>query len=121
MPNLNDKNKYLEILVKYSNDIYTKSISKIPPGTNLAVKGEDNRLHVNDLVIEAFAEIIGMDILGGKVSVYEMAYVLMYLSELLFGINNSYREVPIEEIIFKPLLDNVNDETVGFLINGNNL
>ena len=120
---LSDKaDKYLEILVEYSKNIYRKSIAKLPPGTKLVVRDEDNKPHVNDLVIEAFAQIIGIDILGGKVSVYEMAYVLMYLSELLFGNNdNTFREISIEEKIFKPLIENMEDETVAFLINGNNL
>ena len=51
---LSDKaEKYLEILIEYSKNIYTKSIAKLPPGTKLVVRDEDNKPHVNDLVIEA--------------------------------------------------------------------
>ena len=119
---LSDKaEKYLEILIEYSQNLYKTSIAKLPEGTKLAIRDDRNEIHVNDLVIMAFAEILGMDILHGKVSVYEMSYILMYLSELLFGVDNTYREISVEERIFKPLIENMDDETVGFLINGNNL
>lgn len=113
--------RYLDILMAYSNEVYRISMSKVPENTPILTIDENNEEVINDILLETVSDILAEDVCNGKISMYEMAYISVFLGEKIFQLNKILKEDNIEKKIFENLLENADDKKIAFLINSDQL
>ena len=109
--------RYLDILVAYSNGVYKLAMSRLPEGIIVLTKDENGDDSLSDELVEELTNILSEDVDAGKISMYEMACIAVFLGEKIFEINKILKEDNIEEKIFEKLIENVEDRKITFLLN----